>query len=344
MRDAGRHGVKSCNATPGSALPSLCALPSPCRFPRRCFPASKLGTRLGGMSGAIRVFLFGLLAFCGVLSGAAVAGMQPGPLDTVTSVLSSVGSQTTVVPDLTDTGVTETAVGGSVGSGASGALSAVSPGSSQARFHSRFDRLPRRYEVLLERIELGRNVRASIARLRALLASASPRLRARLVRLIRMEIRRLEQGGLTKRERAAVQRLRRLLIKFERQFLPSAGGVSGSLGRLSDAGIASATAGGAGGSAARAGSQSPPGGPPLLSERERADDPTPEGLLPSPISPTNPLYWLLLLLLLVAAIGLLLLLLSLAPRSSLRRRELRLLALTVVVAGVLGLGVVVLLA
>jgi hypothetical protein len=270
--------------------------------------------------------------------------MQPGPLETVTSVISSVGSQTTVVSELTDTAPTETATGGSVGSAAGGALSSVSSGSSQARFHSRFDRLPRRYEVLLERIVLGRNVRASIARLRVLLASASPGLRARLVRLIRLEIRRLERSGLTRRERAAVRRLRRLLIPLEAQLPRSAQGVPWSLGRLGDAGIASATAGGVAGSAARAGSRSSPAGPPLLSERERADNAAPEGLLPSPISPTNPLSWLMFLLLLLAAIGLLLLLLSLAPRNSRRRLEMRLLALTVVVAGVIGLGVVVLLA
>jgi hypothetical protein len=77
---------------------------------------------------------------------------------------------------------------------------------------TRFDRLPRRYELLLERIEFGHNFKANIARLRALLAAASPELRARVLRLLRMEIRRLEQGGVTARERPALRRLRTLLV------------------------------------------------------------------------------------------------------------------------------------
>ena len=80
---------------------------------------------------------------------------------------------------------------------------------------TRFDRLPRQYERLLERIESGVDVRASSARLRALLATASPRLRTQISRLIRQEIRRLRKGGLTHQERAALRRLTPLLKALE---------------------------------------------------------------------------------------------------------------------------------
>lgn len=248
----------------------------------------------------------------------------------------------------------DTATGGGAGTGVTDALSGLPPGSSQGSFHSRFDRLPRRYERLLERIELGRDVRAALARLRALLASASPQLQARVLRLIRMEIRRLERGGLTRREQAAVQRLRRILTRLDAQAGPLAEGGPWSPGQIADAGAASGTAGGGVGGA-RAGSQSRPDGSPLASRDEPPGDrATPRGALPSPLAPSSALGWLLLLLLLLAGAGCFLLLLSLAPRSSLpspmgrivagRRRQMRTLALTVVLTGLLGVGVVVLLA
>src|SRR5687767_9717961 len=178
----------------------------------------------------LRSFLLALIASCGVLSGAAVGGPQIGPIDTVTSVVSSVTAQTTVVSEATDT-----ATGGG-GSGATDSLSggaqALAGGSSVVRpgkiFHSRFDPLPRRYELLLERLELGRSPRAARARLLALLASATPELREQVVRLIRMEIRRLERGGLTARERPAVQALRRLLTSLDRQVLGETAGAARS--------------------------------------------------------------------------------------------------------------------
>jgi hypothetical protein len=74
-------------------------------------------------------------------------------------------------------------------------------------YDSRFDRLPRRIEVLLERIELGRNVRANLRRLRSLLASRPDREDA-VLRAIRAELKDLRRGGLSPSERKKVARLR----------------------------------------------------------------------------------------------------------------------------------------
>ena len=87
-------------------------------------------------------------------------------------------------------------------------------GSSRPHERTRFDRLPRRLEALLERIELGRNVRANLRRLEDALASASPQLRSRVLRLIRAEIDRLQRGGTTPRERRAIERLRLALDRL----------------------------------------------------------------------------------------------------------------------------------
>jgi hypothetical protein len=124
------------------------------------------------------------------------------------------------------------ALSGSSGSGADGASSGGGSGSNSTSGRSssssgqgstsnrgsprtRFDRLPRQYERLLERIESGVDVRASIGRLHALLARASPRLRTQILRLIHHEIRRLRRGGLTHQERAAARRLTPLLKALE---------------------------------------------------------------------------------------------------------------------------------
>ena len=320
--------------------------------------------------GMLRSFLLALIASCGVLSGAAVGGLQIGPIDTVTSVVSSVTAQTTVVSEATDA-ATGAAGGGSgatdsgaTDSGATDALSggaqALAGGSSGVRpgktFHSRFDPLPRRYELLLERLELGRSPRAARARLLALLASATPELRERVVRLIRMEIRRLERGGLTARERPAAQALRQLLRRLDRQVSGETVGAARSPGPPADADTGAAGARGAGVASTRAGSESRRADPARsrAGSRGEAGGGTPWGPLPSPIPPSSPLDWLLLLVLLLGGIGCLLLLLSLVPRRSVpsraqgavaaRRHELRILALTVVLTGVVGLGVVVLLA
>ncbi len=80
-------------------------------------------------------------------------------------------------------------------------------GSPATRHRTNFDRLPRRFETLLERIEFGRNVRANIRRLEQLLASASPAVRTRVLRLLRAEIRRLRADGITRAERSRIERL-----------------------------------------------------------------------------------------------------------------------------------------
>jgi hypothetical protein len=100
-----------------------------------------------------------------------------------------------------------TSSGSSGGSARAGSREGARSGSRAARHRTRFDRLPRRFETLLERIEFGRNVRANIRRLEHLLASASPALRARVLRLLRAEIRRLRADGVTRAERARIERL-----------------------------------------------------------------------------------------------------------------------------------------
>lgn len=161
---------------------------------------------------------------------------------------------------------------------------------------TRFDRLPARYETLLERIESGFRVQASIAQLRALLANASPELRATILRLIRAEIRTLEKGGLTPKERAAVRRLTPLLKAFQASRLPD---------RISlRDGTASLPAASSYGRAQVAGANT---GPPLSSERagsggdeaERGSGAPSGPLFPLP-SPPGPAYWLLVLLAAIA--------------------------------------------
>jgi hypothetical protein len=80
----------------------------------------------------------------------------------------------------------------------------ASPGKA---FRTRFDRLPPRLERLLERIELGRNVRANLRRLEQALASLSVRKRAGLLRLLNAEIRRLRGDGVSTAERRRIARL-----------------------------------------------------------------------------------------------------------------------------------------
>jgi hypothetical protein len=147
--------------------------------------------------------------------------------ETVTSV---VGTVTSAVGDAAGTAVPQG--GGAVGavsdSGAvagtqssssgqpSTAGSGRSRGGGDARsrqespgraYDSRFDRLPRRIEVLLERIELGRHVRANLRRLRSLLASRPDREGA-VLRAIRAELKDLRRGGLSPSERKKAARLR----------------------------------------------------------------------------------------------------------------------------------------
>jgi hypothetical protein len=107
-------------------------------------------------------------------------------------------------------------------SSASSRRSASDSGASRPRIKTRFDRLPRRLETLLERIELGQNVRANLRRLERALASASPEMRTRVLRLIRAEIARLRRGGTTPRDRRRVERLRFALEMLTRGSPPAA--------------------------------------------------------------------------------------------------------------------------
>jgi hypothetical protein len=151
-------------------------------------------------SAAVRIGALAVTLFLGAVCGAGVAGRSADPIETVTSVVSSVGGQTTVVSTATE------AVEGAT-SGDAGPLGTT--GLREARkVRTAFDRLPLRFEVLLERIEAGRAVRPNIRRLERALEAAPTRLRARILRLVRAEMRQLERGGLTPVERARRQRLR----------------------------------------------------------------------------------------------------------------------------------------
>ena len=222
----------------------------------------------------------------------------------VSSGSATTGSVTNVLSGSTSSGADSTLSSGSNTSGSSGGSGeTTSPSSRQSASASnrrsprtRFDRLPARYETLLERIESGFRVQASIAQLRALLANASPELRATTLRLIRAEIRRLEKGGLTPKERAAVRRLTPLLKAFQASRLPD---------RISlRDGTASLPAASSYGRAQVAGANT---GPPLSSERagsggdeaERGSGAPSGPFFPLP-SPPGPAYWLLVLLAAIA--------------------------------------------
>jgi hypothetical protein len=236
-----------------------------------------------------------------------------GTIDVLSGTIDAVSGSGALSGSGTSSATSSGADGGS-GSASSGDASSRSATDSNRRSpHTRFDRLPRRYESLLERIESGRHVRANIARLRALLASASPQLRARVMRFIRLEIRRLERGGLTRQERAAVQRLRTLLTTLQGQMPRLAPQEPLTLGRVEGSGILWATPSGGGVSAATTGSESGSARR-STSGRDEAGSATPR--LPLPVLPPSwePPY--LLLLLLWAAIACLVLLLT-GPRRQL---------------------------
>jgi len=106
---------------------------------------------------------------------------------------------------------TASAGGSSGGSTASGSRKGNKAGPNDSRKRTRFDRLPRRLETLLERIAAGRHFRGNLARLERLLASVSPRLRARVLRLVRAEIRHLRRGEQATAERRRIRRLQSVL-------------------------------------------------------------------------------------------------------------------------------------
>jgi hypothetical protein len=108
--------------------------------------------------------------------------------------------------------------GGSSGGSGSSTSSRTATGSSSERSgpRTRFDRLPPRFERLLERILGGRDVAANLRRLQAALAER-PELRARILRLVRAEIAKLERGGVTPAEQRRIERLRRVEALLERR-------------------------------------------------------------------------------------------------------------------------------
>lgn len=287
-------------------------------------------------SAAIRILLFVSLVFGGLSGSAAAgiqldpADTLNSTVSTVTTqtgdITDAIGSGDDATDDLTEAvddtteSVTESVTNVLSGSTSSEADSTSSSGSNTSMSsggsgettstssrqsasasnrgspRTRFDRLPARYETLLERIESGFRVQASIAQLRALLANASPELRATILRLIRAEIRRLEKGGLTPKERAAVRRLTPLLKAFQASRLPD---------RISlRDGTASLPAASSYGRAQVAGANT---GPLLSSERagsggdeaERGSGAPSGPLFPLP-SPPGPAYWLLVLLAAIA--------------------------------------------
>jgi hypothetical protein len=284
----------------------------------------------------------------GAVSGA--TGAVSGATDAVSGTTDVVSGSDAVSGSGTTSATSSGADGGSGSASSGDASSGSATDSNRGSPHTRFDRLPRRYESLLERIESGRHVRANIARLRALLASASPQLRARVMRFIRLEIRRLERGGLTRRERAAVQRLRTLLTTLQGQSSRPAPQGPLSLWRVEGSGTPWATLSKGGVSAATAGSKSGSGLGPTAG-RDEASGASPR--LPLPLLPpsSDPPY-LPLLLLVLAAIVCLVLLLAGPPRHLLpspvrgmvevRRPEVLALAVAIALGLVMGLVAVLL--
>ena len=206
------------------------------------------------------------------VTGGATAPVSGAVDDTVSGVTGSASNSVdSVVDSVSGTAGSSGSGGGLLGSqttsttSSSGGSAAGSDGGSTARTRdatsgrsnpgspqTAFNRLPRRYEALLERIEAGRHVRAGIARLRALLASASPQVRAQILRLIGVEIRRLERGGVTPRERAMLERLRRLRsalapnvpqVGQSSLLLPAGSPVAAGVARLGDVGTNAAFGG-----------------------------------------------------------------------------------------------------
>jgi hypothetical protein len=148
-------------------------------------------------------------------AGSLVAGTSAGPQ----TILQGATSSSSTGTSSSDSRGTTSSDGGRPG-GSRG--DQRTPGRS---YHTRFDRLPRRAEVLLERIELGRNVRANLHRLEALLRR-SPDLRTEVARALRAEMARLRKGGLTHAERRQLRRL----VRLQQVLAPQASGSSATLG------------------------------------------------------------------------------------------------------------------
>jgi len=179
-----------------------------------------------------------LLAFASLVPCAAAQSVTvTTPEATLTTPDNALGdlSQPGSVGDSTD-GLGDTA-GDAVDSG-----TASAPTSPGKVFRTTFDRLPSRLERLLERIELGGNVRANVKRLVEMLRSASARERSRVLRLLSAEVRRLRSGGVSPAERPRIQRLIRTRAALTAPPVPSetsvvADGIAGT----SEEGVAPGT-------------------------------------------------------------------------------------------------------
>jgi hypothetical protein len=147
------------------------------------------------------IFLFALVPFAFVVPS---IGAQSVTVTTPDPVSGVVETTEDTLRDLPQPGSVDDSAGAALDSGTT--LARPSPGKT---FRSRFDRLPRPLEKLLERIELGRNVSANLRRLEQALASASIRERARLLRFLNAEIRRLRANGVSAVERRRIDRLMR---------------------------------------------------------------------------------------------------------------------------------------
>jgi hypothetical protein len=147
----------------------------------------------------------------------------PDPSEVVGGAVGTVTSTTGDVAGLGSTSdAAASSVGGLIGSPLTSTGDGTSTGSGSSRadartgsksrpragreYKSRFDRLPRRLELLLERIELGRHVQANLRRLEALLAD-SPGLRAQVLRALEAELARLRAGDVTPAEHRRIDRL-----------------------------------------------------------------------------------------------------------------------------------------
>ena len=189
---------------------------------------------------ALKISALAALLLLGLGSGLGAAQDSGSPVGTVTSLVSSVAGQTG-----TASGVVTTATdalndpsGGTGGGAVGGAAGGTGAATRAPRIRTAFDRLPRRLEITLERIVVGQELRANLRRLERALRAAPPRLRARILRLLRAEMRTLERGGLTQVERRRYKRLRLILEALTQ---PGFGSTStGSSARDRGAGVSSA--------------------------------------------------------------------------------------------------------
>jgi hypothetical protein len=144
-----------------------------------------------------------LLAFASLVPSAGAQSVTlTTPDTTLTTPDDALGglSQPGSVGDATDD------LGDAAGDAVKSATASPRTASGKA-FRTRFDRLPARLERLLERIELGRNVRANRKRLEQMFGALSVRERSRLLRVLNSEIRRLRAGGVSPAERRRIRRL-----------------------------------------------------------------------------------------------------------------------------------------